>query len=91
MAIGLREVHHSDMNRPRRKGAVQQVSGGAHGECPPIATGRSDEPALGDECRRSQAAVRPSLKELLLSDEARTGLLTPLRGAARRRKVIAAN
>ena len=91
MAIGLREVHHSDMNRPRRKGAVQQAPGSAHGDCPPIATWRSDEPALGDDCRRSQAAVHPTLKQLLLSDEARAGLLIPPRGAARRRKVIAAN
>jgi PHD/YefM family antitoxin component YafN of YafNO toxin-antitoxin module len=40
-----------------------------------------------DEWRRLQAAARPSLKELLLADQARVDLLVPARGAARRRKV----
>ena len=35
--------------------------------------------------RRMQASTRPSLKELLLSDEARTETLTPARRPARRR------
>ncbi|MCK7473159.1 MAG: PIN domain-containing protein [Rhodopseudomonas palustris] len=42
------------------------------------------------EWRRLLAAARPSLKQLLLSDEARTDMLTPARGVARRRKVTAA-
>lgn len=37
------------------------------------------------EWRRLQSAARPSLKELLLSDQARTELLVPPRGKARRR------
>lgn len=39
-----------------------------------------------DEWRRLQAAARPSLKQLLLSDEARTETLVPPRGRARRRQ-----
>ncbi len=41
------------------------------------------------EWRRLLAAARPSLKQLLLSDVARTDMLTPPRGVARRRKVPA--
>ena len=41
------------------------------------------------EWRRLQAAARPSLKELLLSDAARIDLDLPRRGRARRRKPIA--
>ncbi len=41
------------------------------------------------EWRRLQAAARPSLKELLLSDAARIDLALPRRGRARRRKPIA--
>ena len=32
------------------------------------------------EWRRLQSAARPSLKELLLSDQARTDMVIPLRG-----------
>jgi antitoxin Phd len=39
--------------------------------------------------RRLEAAARPSLKDLLLSDQARTEALTPARGRARRRKAFA--
>ena len=39
------------------------------------------------EWRRLQAAARPSLKQLLLSDVGRTDCLTPPRRVARRRKV----
>jgi prevent-host-death family protein len=42
------------------------------------------------EWQRLQAAARPSLKQLLLSDEARVDLLIPARGSARRRKAAAA-
>lgn len=38
------------------------------------------------EWQRLQAAARPSLKSLLLSDAARVPVLTPARGAARRRQ-----
>jgi antitoxin Phd len=38
------------------------------------------------EWRRLQAAARPSLKQLLLSDEGRAEFLVPSRGAAARRK-----
>jgi antitoxin Phd len=37
-----------------------------------------------EQWRRLQDAARPSLKELLLSSEARTEFLLPPRGAARR-------
>ena len=60
---------------------------------PQIVTRRGAEAAVlvpVDEWRRLQAAARPSLKQLLLSDEARIDLLTPDRGHARRRKVVAA-
>jgi antitoxin Phd len=40
-----------------------------------------------EEWRRLQAAARPSLKALLLSDTARTEDLVPVRGAARRRQI----
>ena len=42
-----------------------------------------------DEWRRLQAAARPSLKQLLLSDAARTEMVVRPRGMARRRKVAA--
>jgi prevent-host-death family protein len=42
------------------------------------------------EWRRLQAAARPSIKQLLLSDEARAEFQIPARGSARRRKVNAA-
>jgi len=38
--------------------------------------------------REVQAAARPSLKDLLLSDEARTETLAPPRGKARRRQIL---
>ena len=40
-----------------------------------------------DEWRRLQAAARPSLKQLLLSDTGCTDILTPPRQVARRRSV----
>jgi PHD/YefM family antitoxin component YafN of YafNO toxin-antitoxin module len=39
------------------------------------------------EWRRMQSAARPSLKQLLLSDQARTNLIVPQRGQAKRRPV----
>ena len=62
-------------------------------EGPQMVTRRGTEAAVlvpVDEWRRLQAAARPSLKQLLLSDEARMKLMIPARGAARRRKVTAA-
>jgi antitoxin Phd len=41
-----------------------------------------------EEWRRVQAAARPSLKQLLLASEARTDVLVPPRGRARRRALI---
>lgn len=38
-----------------------------------------------EEWRRLEAAARPSLKDLLLSDQGRTETLAPDRGRARRR------
>ena len=40
------------------------------------------------EWRRLHAAAKPSLKQLLLTDEARSEALVTPRGAARRRKVL---
>ena len=61
-------------------------------EGPQMVTKRGAEasvPVPVDEWRRLQAAARPSLKQLLLSDEARGDLLIPARGFARRRKITA--
>jgi prevent-host-death family protein len=57
-------------------------------EGPQMVTKRGAEAAVlvpADEWRRLQAAARPSLKELLLSNQARTEALTPVRRRARRR------
>jgi antitoxin Phd len=39
-----------------------------------------------EEMRRLQSATRPSLKQLLLADSARTEMLVPERGKSRRRR-----
>lgn len=57
-------------------------------EGPQMVTKRGAEAAVlvpADEWRRLEASARPSLKELLLSNQARTDTLTPVRGRARRR------
>jgi prevent-host-death family protein len=57
-------------------------------EGPQLVTRRGAETAVlvpVDEWRRLQAAARPSLKQLLLSDQARTDVLVPARGHAWRR------
>ncbi len=62
-------------------------------EGPQMVTKRGAEAAVlvpVDEWRRLQAAARPSLKELLLSDEARIDFSIPSRGSARRRSVAGA-
>ena len=41
-----------------------------------------------EQWQRLQAAARPSLKQLLLTPEARTEALVPPRGGARRRAVV---
>ena len=59
---------------------------------PQLVTRRGTEAAVLvpiDEWRRLQASARPSLKQLLLSDEARFELAIPARGKARRRPVEA--
>jgi antitoxin Phd len=61
-------------------------------EGPQMVTKRGAEAAVLvrlDEWRRLQSAARPSLKQLLLSDVARSDLLTPPRQLARRRKIAA--
>jgi prevent-host-death family protein len=61
-------------------------------EGPQMVTKRGAEAAVlvpAEEWRRLQASARPSLKELLLSDQARTETLTPVRRRARRRAPIA--
>ena len=62
-------------------------------EGPQMVTKRGTEAAVlvpVDEWRRLQAAARPSLKQLLLSDTARAELVVPARGTARRRTPAAA-
>ena len=62
-------------------------------EGPQMVTKRGAEAAVlvpVDEWRRLQAASRPSLKQLLLEDTARTELVIPARGSARRRTPAAA-
>ena len=57
---------------------------------PQMVTKRGTEPAVFvpvHEWRRVQAAARPSLKQLLLSDDGRIDLISPPRRAGRRRKV----
>jgi prevent-host-death family protein len=57
-------------------------------EGPQLVTRRGTEAAVlvrVDEWRRLQAAARPSLKQLLLSDQGRAELALPSRGQARRR------
>lgn len=57
-------------------------------EGPQMVTRRGREAAVlvpVDEWRRLEAVARPSLKQLLLSDEARSDMLVPPRGQARRR------
>ena len=57
---------------------------------PQLVTKRGAEAAVlvpVEEWRRLQVAARPSIKQLLLSDEARGDLLLPERGRGRRRKV----
>lgn len=59
-------------------------------EGPQVVTRRGAEAAVlvpVDEWRRLRAAARPSLKELLLSDEARAAVPVSERGAARRRRL----
>ena len=60
-------------------------------EGPQVVTRRGTETAVLvpiDEWRRLQAAARPSLKQLLLADSARTDMLVPERGKARRRQAV---
>ncbi|MFN8954174.1 MAG: type II toxin-antitoxin system Phd/YefM family antitoxin [Burkholderiales bacterium] len=59
-------------------------------EGPQMVTRRGAEAAVlvpVQEWRRMQSAARPSLKQLLLSDQARTNLIVPQRGQAKRRPV----
>lgn len=57
---------------------------------PQMVTKRGAEAAVlvpVQEWRRMQSAARPSLKQLLLSDQARVDVLVPPRGQAKRRSV----
>lgn len=61
-------------------------------EGPQMVTKRGTEAAVlvpVQEWKRLQAAARPSLKQLLLSDEARAEAIVPQRGRAKRRTVEA--
>ena len=58
---------------------------------PQMVTRRGAEAAVlvpADQWQRLQAAARPSLKQLLLSEQARADLPLPARGRARRRPVV---
>jgi len=58
-------------------------------EGPQMVTRRGTEAAVlvpVEEWRRLQCAARPSLKQLLLSDQARADMVLPERGHAKRRK-----
>jgi antitoxin Phd len=58
-------------------------------EGPQMVTRRGSEAAVlvpVQEWRRLQSAARPSLKQLLLSDEARAEWMVPARGKAKRRE-----
>lgn len=60
---------------------------------PQLVTRRGAEAAVlvaVEEWRRMQAAARPSIKQLLLSDDARGDLLVPARGRAQWRRITAA-
>jgi prevent-host-death family protein len=62
-------------------------------EGPQMVTKRGSEAAVlvpVDEWRRLKAAARPSLKELLLSDQGRAELVLPSRGSGRRRAPVPA-
>lgn len=59
-------------------------------EGPQMVTRRGIEAAVlipVEEWRRLQSAARPSLKQLLLSDQGRADLVVPSRGHAQRRNV----
>lgn len=59
-------------------------------EGPQMVTRRGTEAAVlvpVQEWRRLQSAARPTLKQLLLSDQARTDMMVPPRGQAKRRHV----
>ena len=59
-------------------------------EGPQMVTKRGTEAAVlvpAAEWRRLHATAKPSLKELLLATDARTEVLVPKRGTARRRRV----
>lgn len=59
-------------------------------EGPQMVTRRGAEAAVlvpVQEWRRLQSAARPSLKQLLLSNQARSDLIVPARGGAKRRNV----
>ncbi len=61
-------------------------------EGPQMVTKRGAEAAVlvpADEWRRLQASARPSLKQLLLSEQARAVIAVPPRGRARRRSPAA--
>jgi antitoxin Phd len=59
-------------------------------EGPQMVTRRGTEAAVlvpVQEWRRMQSSARPSLKQLLLSDQARSDMSIPARGQAKRRTV----
>ena len=61
-------------------------------EGPQVVSRRGAETAVLvpiEQWNRLQAAARPTLKDLLLATEARSEVLVPPRGGARRRPVVA--
>ena len=78
--------------KTQKRVSVSSLMPACLAEGPQMVTRRGTEAAVlvpAAEWKRLQSAARPSLKELLLSDAARTEFLVPPRGAARRRQVKA--
>ena len=72
------------------KARFSEVLDACMAQGPQLVTKRGVEVAVlvpVEEWRRLQVAARPSIKQLLLSGEARGELLLPARGKARRREV----
>ena len=72
----------------RRQGGFSALLDQCLAEGPQIVTRRGAEAAVlvpVEEWRRLRASAKPSLKELLLSNEARLEIPLPARGRAKRR------
>jgi len=76
------------------KARFSELLDAALAEGPQVVSRRGTDAAVLvslDEWQRLQAAARPTLKSLLLSDGARAEIPLPPRGGARRRPVVPAS